>query len=221
MDLAVGLVESYLRLNGFFTVTEFQVQQPRGQSGQFETATDLDILAVHLPHAASTVLRHPRRPGEARCEILLADDRILGIARDRPDILIGEVKEGAGRINRGLLTSEVLHAALRRVGCCPEAHIRAAAAQLLREGSFRADGAGGVACRVRVASFAASFEAPPAPAVLTVTLGHIVGFIEEYLHTYHDVLRSAHFKDPLLGVLKLLGKLDIRVARVGHGAGGP
>ncbi len=47
MDVAVSLVESYLRLNGYFTVTEFQVQQPMaGQPGRFETATDLDILGV-------------------------------------------------------------------------------------------------------------------------------------------------------------------------------
>lgn len=42
MNTAVGLVETYLRLNGYFTVTEFQVQHPvPGQPGKFETATDL------------------------------------------------------------------------------------------------------------------------------------------------------------------------------------
>ncbi len=50
MTTAVGLVESYLRLNGYFTVTEYQVQHPvAGQPGMYETATDLDILAVRLP----------------------------------------------------------------------------------------------------------------------------------------------------------------------------
>lgn len=114
MDTAVRLVETYLRLNGYFTVTEFQVQQPSGQLGRFETATDLDIVAVRLPHAAATVLRHRPRPGEPRCEILLADDPALGASRTTADVLIGEVKEGAGEINRGLLKTEVLRSALRR-----------------------------------------------------------------------------------------------------------
>jgi len=218
MDTAVGLVETYLRLNGFFTITEFQVQQPHGASGTFETATDLDILAVHLPLAASSVPRHPRRSGEVRCEIILAEDPILAIERDRPDILIGEVKEGAGRINRGLLSPEVLHAALRRVGCCPEAHIADAAAALLRNGQFHTRGDDGVVCRIRLASFAASFETSPTPAVLTVTLRHIVDFVEEYLRLYRDILRRAHFKDPLLALLTLMGKLDLEVADVARGA---
>ena len=101
MNTAVGLVETYLRLNGYFTVTKFQVQHPiAGQPGKFETATDLDVLAARLPWAAETVQRHPQRPGEARCEILLAGDPALAPARDVPDILIGEVKEGAAELNR-------------------------------------------------------------------------------------------------------------------------
>lgn len=185
------------------------MQQPSGQLGRFETATDLDILAVRLPHAAATVLRHRPRPGEPRCEILLADDPALGASRTTADVLIGEVKEGAGEINRGLLKTEVLRSALRRVGCCPEEHIGRAADELLRRGLFASGGDGMTVCRVRLASFAGSFGAPPAPAVLAVTLGHIVAFIAGHLQTYRDVLRSAHVKDPQLAFFNLLEKLRI------------
>ncbi len=100
MNAVVGLVESYLRLNGYFTATEFQVQQPlAGQVGRYDTATDLDILAVRLPPAAETLLRHPRKPGEWRCEIAVARDPVLGADLQMPDILIGEVKEGAAALN--------------------------------------------------------------------------------------------------------------------------
>lgn len=173
MTTAVGLVESYLRLNGYFTVTEYQVQHPvAGQPGMYETATDLDILAVRLPWAAETVLRHPQRTKEVRCEVLLADDQVLAAARDVPDVLIGEVKEGAAELNRGLRTPEVLHAALRRIGCCPEAHLADAAGALLRQGQVALEPARGVACRVRLAAFCGYVDASRAPVVLTITLDH-------------------------------------------------
>lgn len=208
MDPAVGLVESYLRLNGYFTVTEFQVQHPSG-AGRFETATDLDILAVRLPHAAETVLRHPQRQGEERCEILLAEDPALGTSRDVPDVLIGEVKEGAAQLNRRLTTPEVLYAALRRMGCCPEEHLARAAAALAGAGEFVTKAGQGVPCRVRLASFCGTMEEAPVPAVLVVTLGHILEFITDRLREYRPVLRSAQFKDPFLNLLKLLDKLEI------------
>jgi len=46
-----------------------------------------------------------------------------------------------------------------------------------------------------------------------VPLGHVVSFIEDHLRRYQDVLRSAHFKDPLLALLKLLDKLDMRLVQ--------
>ncbi len=217
MDTAVGLVESYLRLNGYFTVTEFQIQHPvPGQPGKFETATDLDILAVHLPWAAETVLRHPQRVGESRCEILLVEDPALGIVPTRPDILIGEVKEGAAALNRRLETPEVLFAALRRVGCCPEEHIAQAAAALARTGEFNTDAGHGGACRIRVAAFCGRVDERGAPALLAVTLDHIVRFIQRRLHDYRDVLRGAHFKDGTLSLFQLIEKLGLGPA--GHSA---
>lgn len=211
MDPAGALVESYLRLNGYFTVTEFQVQHPSG-GGRYETATDLDILALRLPRAAETVLRHPQRRGEDRCEILLADDPLLQVSPEMPDLLIGEVKEGAAALNRHLTTPEVLHAALRRAGCCPEEHIATAAAALAAHGEFVA-GPAHAPCRIRLASFCGYIEDRPAPAVLVVTLGHILGFIVDRLRAYRPILRSAQFKDPTLNLLKLVDKLGLALAQ--------
>jgi hypothetical protein len=207
MDLAVALVDTYLRLNGYFTVTEFQVQHPVG-GGRYETATDLDILAIRLPHAAATVLRHPSQAAEQRQEVFLADDPALLASADMPDLLIGEVKEGAAALNRRLATPEVLHAALRRAGCCAEEHIAGAASVLAARGEFIAQ-AEDARCRVRLASFCGYVEDVPSPAVLTVTLRHIVEFISSRLRAYRPVLRSAQFKDSPLAFLKLLDKMGI------------
>ncbi len=212
MNTAVGLVETYLRLNGYFTATEYQVQHPApGQPGKYETATDLDILAVRLPWAAETVLRHPQRPGEERCEVLLVDDPALGVAPDLPDVLIGEVKEGAAELNRRLKTSDVLHAALRRLGCCPEEHIADAARALLARGEFVLQHQHSVACRIRLASFCGYVDEERAPGVLTITLGHMVRFIQDRLTAYRPVLRSAQFGDPLLNLFKLMEKMEIEL----------
>lgn len=219
MDVAVGLVESYLRLNGYFAVTEFQVQAPVTERlGRFETVTDLDILAVRLPWVvAETVLRHPRRPGELRCEIPMADDPTLGAARDMPDVLIGEVKEGTGDLNRGLLRTDVLFAALRRIGCCREEHIGRAVEALQRRGEFVTEASHGIVCRLRLASFAGHPGEPPTPAVLVVPLNHIVAFIEAHLRTYAEIWRSASFKDPVLALLKPLDKLEVRLVQDSRG----
>lgn len=220
MDVAVALVESYLRLNGYFTVTEFQVQEPvTGRPGKFETATDLDILAVRLPWAAETVLRHPRPPGEQRCEIPMADDPTLAAADDMPDVLIGEVKEGAGQLNRGFLQPDVLFAALRRIGCCREEHIGRAVEALQRRGEFVTEAGHGIVCRLRLASFAGHAGEPATPAVLVVPLHHIVAFIEAHLRKYAEILRSASFKDPVLALLKLLDKLEVRLIEDSRGGG--
>lgn len=206
MDTAVGLVESYLRLNGYLTVTEFQVQQAT-TGGGYESTTDIDILAIHLPWAAETV------PATAGTEpaVVLNEDAHLEIARDTSDVIIGEVKEGAGELNRKLSAPEVLHAALRRAGCCPEAHIAQTAAELARRGEVHITGGSGVACRVRLVSFCGYVDPKHAPGVLTVTLEHVVRFVEDRLRAYWPILRSAQFKDPTMEVFKLMRKLRGRV----------
>ena len=60
MDNSVALVQAYLRINGYFTVTEYPVIALRGD-GTYRTATDLDVLAFRFPHAGRLVTG--KRPG--------------------------------------------------------------------------------------------------------------------------------------------------------------
>jgi hypothetical protein len=50
MDNSVALVQAYLRLNGYFTVSELPVIAST-KGGGYRTATDLDILALRFPRA--------------------------------------------------------------------------------------------------------------------------------------------------------------------------
>ncbi len=60
-------------------------------------------------------------------------------------------------------------------------------------------------------SFCGYVREPLTPPVFTVTLDHIVQFIQDRFIAHRDVLRSAHFKDPVLSLLKLLDKLHLEV----------
>ncbi len=213
MDNAVALVQAYLRLNGFFTVTEFQVQQPvPGRPEVYETATDLDILAIRLPWAAETVPRRGPKPGATRAEVILSEDPLLGIAASGIDLIIGEVKEGVGELNRKLRTPEVLHSAVRRAGCCPEEHFETVITQLATSGEARIASAEGIPCRLRLASFCGVVGSEAAgPVLLTVTLGHIIAFVQDRLRTYAPILRSVAFRDPVLDLMKLMWKLGIEL----------
>lgn len=210
MDTAVGLVESYLRMNGYFTVTEFSVQHAdEKQPGHYATATDLDVLAIRLPWTAEDPLSVPTGNGGERCAILLAGDPALGMDQQLPDVLIGEVKEGAAELNKRLLTPQVLHTVLRRIGCAPGEYVADAVSTLLRRGEVTMRPPRGLACRVRLASFCGFVDEPPDPAVAVITLDHALQFIRERLDACRAVLQSAQFKDPALAMLKLMEKLRI------------
>ena len=86
MDTAVGLVQAYLRINGFFTVTEYPIIA-RSQAGG-RMLTDMDILAVRFP-GAQRWIPDAERQGEALpIDPRLADDD------ESMFMIIGEVKEG-------------------------------------------------------------------------------------------------------------------------------
>ena len=60
MDNAVALVQAYLRLNGYFTVSEYPVVATRS-GGEYRTATDLDVLAFRFPNPGQLVPARDRR----------------------------------------------------------------------------------------------------------------------------------------------------------------
>ena len=71
MDPAVGMVESYLRVNGYFTVTEYpSVEAPK--YGEYRTATDLDVLAFRFPGAGRLV---PFQVGKQQATQVLTHSR--------------------------------------------------------------------------------------------------------------------------------------------------
>lgn len=62
MDNAVALVQAYLRVNEYFSVTASPVVEAM-KSGEFRTATDLDLLAFRFPGAGRALAASRGRPG--------------------------------------------------------------------------------------------------------------------------------------------------------------
>ncbi len=58
MDVAVELVEAYLRVNGDFTVAEFPLVE-RGRDGKMRAVTHFDLLACRFPETHVGCARTP------------------------------------------------------------------------------------------------------------------------------------------------------------------
>ena len=189
MDNAVALVEAYLRLNGYFTVTEYPILRTDG-AGRYYTATDLDILALRFPRA------------EAVIDGITVPDPALQTPTDVPDMLIGEVKEGAAELNAAAAEPEVLCSALHRFGCCGAGQSHEIVHSLLRHGRLRVP----AGHELRLVAFGNGVRRGGPIPFLGVPLSRVTEFLQNYLHVRWDALHCTQFKDPALGFLMALEK---------------
>jgi hypothetical protein len=205
MDTAVGLVKAYLELCGYFVLAELPVRAADRQG--YHDVTDLDLVAVRFPHP-------PRSPGHdvAPLDLFLGLDPRLQASEEGVDVLVGEVKEGAARLNPALRRARTVAFALRRVGCCPEPDVEREAWRVVEAGAAEMAMPGRVSCRVRLVAFAGHGTAD-GRGVLTVPLGHCATFVRARLREAGDVLAGTQFKDPVLALYALEDKL----ARYGVG----
>ncbi|SFI46740.1 MULTISPECIES: hypothetical protein [Microbacterium] len=190
MDTAVGLVQAYLRVNGYFTVAEYPVLEATGPGGP-RTVTDLDILAVRLHRArgASGVADAPLDPA-------------LG-AGEGADMIVGEVKEGRPHPNPAMRDPAVLAAALTRFGCCAQADAARLVAELLETG--RAVAPEGHTIRTVV------FGNPTSPIASetpwhTVPFARVLRYLEDHLTAHWGMLGRTQIKDDTLALLALREK---------------
>ena len=150
MNAGVRLTQSYLHLNGYFTVSELPVIR-QGRAGEYREVTDLDLLALRYPRAEWVVPRG--RPGGGG-DLRMRADPLLVQDREVVDVIIAEVKEGKARINDTLRSRDALQTALRRVGCCPEALLDRKVEELQRGGRAELSGhEAGIPTRIRLVAF--------------------------------------------------------------------
>lgn len=196
MDNAVGLVQAYLHVNGFFTVTEYPVLEAL-EGGGAQSATDIDIIALRLPRAGGLVTIGSGPGADFR------PDPALGVATDRGHLLIGEVKEGTPTLNRGATNPKVLRAVLARFSCCATEAVASAVDRLLRDGKATVDA--GIGIDVRLIAFGTGRSAAGRQSRV-VQLDHVVEFLYDHLDRHWELLRHAQIKDQTFGFLLMLEK---------------
>jgi hypothetical protein len=198
MDIAVNLVESYLRLNGYLTLTEVDVQQP-GPGGKYESITDVDVLAVRYPGDLFAVDVDHAWDGR----LLLIKDPGLFLAERMVDVIVGEVKQGPARLNPAITRHEVLHQMLRRLDWIYEEGVGRTVEELQEAGISESPGRSGAVIRTRLVAFGAH---PGEPNVNTIPLGHVLAQVVGFLERFEDVLRPSQFGEPAPALLHLLVK---------------
>lgn len=224
MDNAVALVQTYLRVNGYLTVTEYPVVEALPEGG-FQTATDLDVLGFRFGHSCTLMPEANGSPDGAACPV--ETDPALDVRPGVPDMIIGEVKEGRATLNRAATNHNVLGAALSRFGCCEPGHAVELAKRLVRDGHAMTHGASGgsgqTPHRVRLVAFGSQPPDAPARRYQVVLLGNVVRFLREHVRRHWPRLQASESKDPGLSFLMTLEKAE-RGARGGppsanHAAG--
>ena len=203
MDIAVNLVESYLRLNGYLTMSEFEIQR-RSENGSYETVTDVDIVAFRLPGEMSTT------DGHEDCRMLQIHDPALELQPNMIDVILGEVKQGDAEFNPSITRHEVLHSVLHRLEWAYGAPIIDVVEDLQERGLSEVPACAGTGIvRTRLVAFGRSRTTD----IHTIALSHIFSTMLGYFHDLEEVLRPAQFKDPAPALLKLLVKTGFDIKK--------
>ncbi|MDQ6802415.1 MAG: hypothetical protein M3041_16495, partial [Acidobacteriota bacterium] len=171
---------------------------------EVRTITDIDILAFRfpsgLPIGDPTGKRAPQ--GLDVSEL----DSGLGVPPDAIDMIIGEVKEGRVGINMGTRDPEVLKVVIGRLGDAGS-EIDRVVGDLLQDGATKLP----TGVNMRLVAFGAFPPGAPVPPCRIISLGHVLAYLQGYVHRHWKVLRHLQFKDPALGFL-----MTIEKARRGH-----
>lgn len=204
MDIAVNLVESYLRLTGYLTLSEFEVQR-RDDQGHYKTITDVDIMAIRFPGAV--VVGDPHTAAEL--ESVIIEDPALQLVEDCVDIIIGEVKQGPAELNPAIKDHGVLHSMLRRVEWLYESPlnevIQGLQTKLVHIGASRGEGT----IRTRIVAFGRS----DVDNMTTMSLAHIVNTLLDVFSELEEAFRPTQFKEPAPAFLRLLLKSGFDVTK--------
>lgn len=204
MDIAVNLVENYLRINGYLTLSEFEVQR-RVKRGHFKTVTDVDIMAVRFP--GDVFIGDPHSDRDA--ELLLIEDPVLELGGTTIDVVIGEVKQGQAELNQNIKDHAVLHTMLHRIDWLYGVPLEDVIVGLQRKSIYTAQSCGKGDVRTRLVAFGRSDTLD----LNTISLSHIVRTMVGFMNSHEAALKPIQFKEPAPAMLRLLMKAGFSVEK--------
>jgi hypothetical protein len=195
-DSASDLVGAYLRVNGYFVITDLEIHVT--EKGQFRTVTDVDIVAIRPPSLSGP--HHYRGvEGAAECVLTGDVDPALGVHVDRFDVIIGEVKRGDAALNPGLWDPRVLHAVMRRIG-----DVFGAEAVDIIDAVIATGRASTPDSQVRLVAFAGRGAVS---AALTIHHDHMVDWLNRVLVQHRELFEITVHSDPVLSLLALASRV--------------
>ncbi len=191
-DAASDLVGAYLRVNGYFVLTDLEIHVI--EKGLFRTVTDVDVVAIR-PRSLPGGVHYQGTEGAAECVLAGEVDPALGVMLDRCDVIIGEVKRGEAALNHGLRDPRVLHEVMRRIGDVLGADAETVIDALIATGEFETEDV-----RVRLVAFARHGSVA---TVRTVRHDHIVDWLNAVLARHRELFEVTTHSDPVLSLLAL------------------
>jgi len=206
MDISVALVQAYLHVNGYLTVTEYPVAELTRNG--IQSATDIDMLAIRLPQAGGIVPARKRNHVNG-----FVADPVLEVEEGISDFIIAEVKEGPAQLNKGTRNPAVLTAVLLRFGCCPAAEVPENVERLLAHGKSLTS----TNMQIRLLAFGSEADAVPPVPSLEISHAHLIRFLQHHLRKHWELFRHVHTRDPVFGFLLLMEKAFLAEAALsGH-----
>lgn len=154
----------YLRLNGFFPITNFVIHR----SIRIAHSSDCDVIAVRLPYVYEEIGGKPEDWDQDLAQELRFD-RILGV--------ICEVKTGRYELG-DIFRKEYVHYAISRIGLVPTGHIDAIADDLDNKAIAETSN-GNLICKLLIAN---DFKEPL--KFIFRSLNHAEDFIEGRVRKY-------------------------------------
>lgn len=205
MDVAVDLVEVFLRLNGYLTLSEWHILA-EDERGDWVTLTDVDILGVRFP---GQVLLADTHDADEAAELEMPGT-VLQLEDDTVDVIIGEVKQGDAVLNPSLTAHGTLHTVLHRLQWLySQRDLRSVVEDLRDKGVCYTPARAGGRVRTRLVAFGQAST----PSLNVVPLGVILERVAMTLDRHEDILRSVLFASPSAATLKLLHKTGFRFSR--------
>lgn len=199
----MNLVESYLRLSGYLTLSEFDVQ--RRTAAGYESVTDVDIMALRLP--GEVYAAPPESPEDFR--LLLLEDPELRLDDDQIDVIIGEVKQGSAEFNPGIRRDVVLTSMLQRVRWLYSEPLGRVVDALQSHLVCTSPARGGGTIRTRLVAFGRA----PRCDLHTISHSHIVETLLRFFGGTGDAFKPVQFRDPAPAMLSLLLKSGFDLTR--------
>jgi hypothetical protein len=205
VDAASGLVEVFLRVNGYLTLSEWQIQALNARR-EWETITDVDILGVRFP--GDVYLADSHDP-EVKSTLRVSGE-LLMLEPDTIDVIVGEIKEGEAVFNLAMKRHETLHTVLHRLSWLyANGDLAEVVSDLARVGTNHTTAPGDGRIRTRLVAFGQT----PEVTVNMVPVSRILEQAVALLAAHDDLLRSARFSNPVAATLKLLHKTGFDLNR--------